>query len=212
MQDLLAARFWIGMGSGILAALPSARAAAIELFAIGGVPIAHESGALTVRAVNGDGDHERLLFCIWNWSSQSTISCLFVPLPLIVIAPLLFRDEALPEHHLIGECIAVLGTALLLLPTLWLSFAESELNLVYTVVLLLESLVLLLLGIGVGVRIFILSGAGLIVVAALHALFLPSLGIPTPLALTILGLLLLAVSTGLSLARRRLRSVWSQWD
>ena len=131
---------------------------------------------------------------------------------LIVIAPLLFRDEALPEHHLIGECIAVLGTALLLLPTLWLSFAESELNLVYTVVLLLESLVLLLLGIGVGVRIFILSGAGLIVVAALHALFLPSLGIPTPLALTILGLLLLAVSTGLSLTRRRLRSAWSQWN
>ena len=58
---------------------------------------------------------------------------------LIVIAPLLFRDEALPEHHLIGECIAVLGSALLLLPTLWLSFAESELNLVYTVVLLLKS-------------------------------------------------------------------------
>ncbi len=45
MQDLLAARFWIGMGSGILAALPSARAAARELFAIGGVTIAHESVA-----------------------------------------------------------------------------------------------------------------------------------------------------------------------
>ncbi len=131
---------------------------------------------------------------------------------LIVIAPILFRDEALPGHRLVGECIAVLGTALLLLPTLWLSFAASELNLVYTVVLLLESLVLLLLGIGVGVRIFVLSGAGLIVVAALHALFLPSLGIPTPLALTILGVLLLGVSTGLSLARRRLRSAWSQWE
>jgi hypothetical protein len=52
-------------------------------------------------------------------------------------------------------------------------------NLSYTVVLLVESLVLLLLGIGVGVRVFVLSGAGLIVVAALHALFLPSLGIPT---------------------------------
>ena len=50
------------MGSGILPALPSAGTAAIELFAIGGMTIAHQSIALTVRAVNGDGDHERLLF------------------------------------------------------------------------------------------------------------------------------------------------------
>ena len=131
---------------------------------------------------------------------------------LTVIAPILLRDEALPEHRLIGECIAILGAALLLLPTLWLSFADSAGNLTYTVVLLGESLVLLLLGIGVGVRVFVLSGAGLIVVAALHALFLPSLGVPTPLALTILGVMLLGVSTGLSLARRRLRSAWTQWD
>ncbi len=85
MQDLLAALFWIVMGSGILAALPSARAAAIELFAIGGVTITHESVALTVRAVNDDGDDERLLFFLWNWSSQSTLSCLFVPLPYCVM-------------------------------------------------------------------------------------------------------------------------------
>ena len=84
------------------------------------------------------------------------------------IPPILPRDEALPEHRLIGEFIAVLGTALFLLPTLWLSFADSAGNLSYTVVLLVESLVLLLLGIGVGVRVFVLSGAGLIVVAALH--------------------------------------------
>jgi len=62
MQGLLAASFWIGMGSWVLAALPSARAAAIELFAIGCMTLAHQSVALTVRAVQGDGDHERLLF------------------------------------------------------------------------------------------------------------------------------------------------------
>jgi hypothetical protein len=62
MQDLLTARFWIGVGSRVLATLTSARAAAIELFAIGGMTIAHQSVALTVRAVNGDGDHARLLF------------------------------------------------------------------------------------------------------------------------------------------------------
>jgi len=41
---------------------------------------------------------------------------------------------------------------------------------------------------------------------------LPNLAIPTPLALTILGVTLLGVATGLSLVRRRLRTAWSQWD
>jgi hypothetical protein len=131
---------------------------------------------------------------------------------LTVIAPILLRDEALPWHRHIGEVVAVLGAALLLLPTLWLSFTFSEGNLLYTLILIGEALALLLLGIGVGVRIFVLTGAGLIVVAALHALFLPTLGIPTPLALTILGVTLLGVATGLSLVRRRLRTAWSQWD
>ncbi len=43
VQDLLAARLWIGVGSGILTALPSAGTAARELFAIGGMTIAHQS-------------------------------------------------------------------------------------------------------------------------------------------------------------------------
>src|SRR5512142_2119432 len=61
VQDLLAASLWIGMGSGVLATLPSARAAAIELFAIGGMPVAYESLALTVRPVKGYCHHEKLL-------------------------------------------------------------------------------------------------------------------------------------------------------
>jgi hypothetical protein len=54
MKDLLAASLWIGVGSRILTALPSAGMAAIELFAIGGMTIAHESVTLTVRAVKDD--------------------------------------------------------------------------------------------------------------------------------------------------------------
>jgi len=42
MQDLPAECFGIGVGSRILTALPSAGTAAIELFAIGGVTIAHQ--------------------------------------------------------------------------------------------------------------------------------------------------------------------------
>jgi hypothetical protein len=48
--------------AGVLAALPSARTAAMQLLAFGSVAIANESIALTVRAVQGYGQHERLLF------------------------------------------------------------------------------------------------------------------------------------------------------
>ena len=75
MQDLLAARFWISVGSWVLTALPSARTAEIELFPIRGMTITYESVALTVRTVKGDGDHERLLILSIDCSSQSTISC-----------------------------------------------------------------------------------------------------------------------------------------
>jgi hypothetical protein len=128
---------------------------------------------------------------------------------LIVVAPFLSRDEALPQHHRGGQICSILGSALLLLPTLWLSFNQD--NLFPTLVLAGESLALLLLGLGTRVRVFILSGAGLLIVSAMHALFLPSLGIPSSLALAILGGTLLAVATTLSLTRRRLQSVWTQW-
>jgi len=85
MQDLLAASLWIGMGSRILTALTSTCTAAIQLFAIGSMTIAHQSITLTVRTVKGDGDHRRLLFLGIDCSSKSTISCLFVPLPIILV-------------------------------------------------------------------------------------------------------------------------------
>ncbi|GHO96176.1 hypothetical protein KSF_062240 [Reticulibacter mediterranei] len=127
---------------------------------------------------------------------------------LIVISPFLSRDETLPYHHRIGQCCSVLGAILLLAPALWLSFSAA--NLPPTLILAGEALVLLLLGVGLRVRFFVLSGAALVVVAAMHALFLPSLGLPPSLALTILGGTLLAIATTLSLARRRLRTVWTR--
>jgi hypothetical protein len=131
---------------------------------------------------------------------------------LIVVAPLLLRDEALPEHHRIGQVTAILGAALLLLPTLWLSFSNGDSNLLYTVVLMGEALVLLLLGIGVRVRSFVLSATSLIVVGAIHALFLAINGLSGTLTLIIAGVALLAIATGLSVAGRRLRSAWANWD
>ncbi len=129
---------------------------------------------------------------------------------LIVVAPFLSRDEALQYHQRIGQICAVIGATLLLVPSLWLSFSEA--NLPPTLILAGEALVLLLLGVGTHIRFFVLSGAGLVIIAAMHALFLPSLGLPPSLALTILGGTLLAIATALSLARHRLRSVWEKWE
>ena len=91
-----------------------------------------------------------------------------------------------------------------------LSFSES--NLLPTLLLTGEALALLVLGVATRMRVFILSGAGLVIVGALRALFLPSLGIPPSLALSVLGLALLAIATGLSLARHRLQVAWKRWE
>jgi len=57
MQDLLAAHFWIDIRSWILAAAVAAGMTAILLFAIGGMPVAYQGLASTVRTVKDDGDH-----------------------------------------------------------------------------------------------------------------------------------------------------------
>lgn len=129
---------------------------------------------------------------------------------LVVVAPFLSCDTALPRHHRWGQLCSIIGALLLLLPILWISFSES--NLAPTLILAAEALGLLLLGIITRIRIFVLSGAALTVVAAMHALFLPSLGIPTSLALAVLGVTLLAIASVLSLARRRIQSAWTGWQ
>ena len=126
---------------------------------------------------------------------------------LVVIAPFLARDERIAYHHRIGQCCSLIGSAILLLPALWLSFNQS--NLQPTLILAGESLALLLIGVGTRIRIFVLSGAGLVVISALHALFLPSLGIPSSLALTILGSVLLILATALSIARHHVQAIWT---
>ncbi|OLE71786.1 MAG: hypothetical protein AUI36_02195 [Cyanobacteria bacterium 13_1_40CM_2_61_4] len=122
------------------------------------------------------------------------------------------RDETLPSYRILGQGAAILGAILLLLPTLWLSFSNSDGNLLYTLILMGEALVLLLGGIGARIRVFVLSGTGLMFVGAIHALFLTTTGIPTPLVLTIGGVLLLAIATLLHLLRHRFKAAWVQWD
>jgi hypothetical protein len=126
---------------------------------------------------------------------------------LAVIAPFLMRDETLPERRWAGQVFALLGAALLLLPALWFSLGDS--NLIPTLVLIGESMVLLLLGLATRVRIFVLSSASLLVVGTLRALFLAT---PPSLALMGLGGILIAIATALFLVRHRLRKAWKQWE
>jgi len=127
---------------------------------------------------------------------------------LSVLAPFLMRDETLPGRHWAGQVVALLGAALLLLPALWFSFSDSS-NLIPTLVLIGESMVLLLLGIGTRIRIFILSSASLLVVGTLRALFLST---PPSLALMVIGVLLVVIATALFLVRHRLKVAWTQWE
>jgi hypothetical protein len=129
---------------------------------------------------------------------------------LIIIAPFVTRNDTLIGHQRVGQILAMLGAALLLLPTLWLSFSNT--NLLPTLILLGETLVLLLIGITTRIRVFVLSSASLIIIGGLHMLFLQSLGIPTSLALALLGTVLLAIATGFALARHRLQSAWANWE
>jgi hypothetical protein len=129
---------------------------------------------------------------------------------LIVISPFLTRDEKFAQHQLVGQFSAIAGALLLLLPTLWLSFSEN--NLQPSLLLAGESLVLLLLGLVIHQRFFVLSSVGLIIITALHVLFLPSLGIPTFLALSLMGILLLALATTLVLIRVRLAALWTKLE
>ncbi len=129
---------------------------------------------------------------------------------LIVIAPFLSRNKHMTRHQYIGQLCSILGASLLLLPTLWSSFSEPSIQ--PTFILAGEALALLLLGVTLRTRFFVLSGAALVIVSAMHALFLPSLGLPPSLALTIMGVTLLALATALSLARHRLQIVWTRLD
>ncbi len=128
---------------------------------------------------------------------------------LIIVAPFLMRTEASSLDRQIGQVASILGAGLLLLPALWLSFSDD--NLPPTLLLVSEALALLFLGMVIRVRVFVFSGASLIIIAAIHALFLPSLGIPRPFALAGLGVILLAIATILSTARHRLQSAWQHW-
>jgi hypothetical protein len=130
----------------------------------------------------------------------------------------MMRDEVLTKRHRVGQVVSILGAALLLLPTLWLSFNDS--NLLSTLILLGEAIALLCLGIVTRVRnqalpgtsnldnvtssTLIYASVSMIIAGAMRALFLTGQGVPV--VLTTGGLILVAFATGLKLASTRFLS------
>lgn len=207
-----AAGFLAFVGAGTLGVL------ALLLFWYGVLQLDHakQSTSIVQRSCNYGAGLLASLVVSWLLIAfkQSNTALLFLTPAsyCILLAALLLRDEPLPYHHRMAQVAAIVGASLLLLPTLWLSFTNGDANVLYTLLLLGEALILLMLGTAIGVRVFVLTGAGLIIVGALHALFLPSLGIPTYLVLTILGIVALALATALSLFGRRLQTAWQHWN
>jgi len=191
---------------------------ALLLFWYGGLQRDHGKQSFSIVQRSCDYGAGLLASVVVSWLliafHQSNSALLFLPPAsyCILLAALLLHDEPLPYHHRMAQVAAIVGATLLLLPTLWLSFTNGDANLLYTLLVMGEALVLFLLGTAIGVRVFVLTGAGLIIVGALHALFLPSLGIPTYLVLTILGVVALALATALSLFGRRLQTAWQHWN
>ncbi len=128
---------------------------------------------------------------------------------LVIIAPFVLRDTLLPPGRVLGQTLALLGAALLLLPTLWLSLNQTDL--LPTLVLLGEALLLLALGMLVRLRTFILSAAALVIAGTLHMLFL-SLPGSVSILLMASGSILVLLATVLLVFRHRLQIAWGQWD
>jgi hypothetical protein len=147
---------------------------------------------------------ELLVFALTDFS----LLCASPAVYLIVISPFISKDESLPEHSHLGQICAFIGAILLLGPTLWLSFDHNSVAISF--LLAGESIVLLLLGFITRVRFFVLSATAIIIVATIHLLFLPSLGISTFLALFLVGFFLIILATVLLFIRSRLTAFWSR--
>ena len=121
----------------------------------------------------------------------------------IVIGALLPADEQAGRPLQLARLCSLVGAGLLLLPTLEQSFG-TEPNGVYALLLALEALLIGGVGVGTRTRLLVLIGSVFVGSAALRgaALAVDS-GVPIPLVIAGLALLLMGGATWLSLRARR---------
>lgn len=147
------------------------------------------------------------LFLTWElrWLGVDNIQA-FILAPgsyLILIGALLPSDERLRRPVIAGQVCSVLGSLILLLPTLGQSFLNDQ-SYLYAFILAAEALVITGIGLGTRTRILLLTGVGFVGLAALRSSIVAiNSGIPVALVIAIYAVLLMGAATWLSLRARR---------
>jgi hypothetical protein len=124
----------------------------------------------------------------------------------LIVGAFLPADRRLPYAQRLGQFASLTGALLLLLPTLYQTYTEPSLTfqLVYGLVVLLEALVIVGLGVGIHSRLLVLVGSAFVGVDALGGVRLAlQSGVPIPLVVGSVALVLIGVATWLSLRPRR---------
>lgn len=121
----------------------------------------------------------------------------------LLIGALVASDERLGRPVRAGQVLSLVGSLLLLLPTLSQSF-QVDPNWLYALLLALEALIIVGVGVGTRSRLLVLTGSVFIGAAALRgaALAVDS-GVPIALVIGAIALVLMGGATWLSLRARR---------
>jgi hypothetical protein len=141
-----------------------------------------------------------------RWLGADNIQA-FILVPgsyLILVGGLLPADQKVARGGArIAEAAALIGAALLLVPTLVQSL-QAEPSWVYALILAIEALLVGGAGVGIHARALVLIGSAFVVLAALRgAILAVQSGLPIPVVIAVLAVLLMGGATWLSLSRRR---------
>ena len=121
----------------------------------------------------------------------------------LLIGALLPADERMGRPRRLGQAASALGSLILLAPTLGQSF-QAQPNWLYALILTFEALVIAGIGVGTRSRLLVVVGTAFIGLAALRGAALAvGSGLPTPLVIGVVALLLMGAATWLSLRARR---------
>lgn len=144
----------------------------------------------------------------WRWLGAENPQA-FILAPgsyLLLVGAFLPADRRVPAARPVGQATSLVGALALLLPTLYQSFTEPDLNfqLLYGLLVLGEALVIIVLGVGTRSRILTLTGSAFVGIDTLSGVGLAlRSGVSPAIIFAVLAVLLIGAATWLSLRRPR---------
>jgi len=188
---------------------PLTLSVALALLAFGGLLgyVSRETSQRWLWYVAGEAVALAITWCA-RWIGATNVQA-FILAPgsyQLLIGAILPTDLRVPRNVLLGQIASLTGAVLLLLPTLTQSFSDDP-AWTYALWLALEALVITGLGIGARKRSLVVAGSCFVGLAALRGgVIAVSSGLPAPLVIGALALLLMGGATWLSLRARRFAS------